>query len=131
MNDKTFRVLIADSRAHARSAMRLLLAQEPDVVVVGEAADVDTALATVSACRPDLVLLDWELLPQRPGQNGDAALHGLRAASPELFVVALSGLPEARREALAASADVFVSKGDPPEKLLAAVEDCRRRLRRS
>ena len=48
-------------------------------------------------------------------------------ASPESFVVALSGLPEARREALAAGADAFVSKGDPPEKLLAAVRGCRRK----
>ena len=39
-----------------------------------------------------------------------------------LNVIALSGLPEARHEALAAGADDFVSKGDPPEKLLAAVE---------
>jgi DNA-binding NarL/FixJ family response regulator len=121
--DKIVSVLIADSRAHARSAMRLLLAQEPDVVVVGEAADVDTAVSVVAACRPDVVLLDWEL----PGQNGDSAVDDLRAASPESFVIALSGLPEARQEALAAGIDSFVSKGDPPEKLLAAVEGRRKR----
>jgi DNA-binding NarL/FixJ family response regulator len=126
MNDKIVSVLIADSRAHARSAMRLLLAQQPDVVVVDEAADVDAAISAIAACRPDVVLLDWELARQSPGQNGDAALGDLRVASPESFVIALSGLPEARREALAAGADGFVSKGDPPEKLLAAVESCRR-----
>jgi DNA-binding NarL/FixJ family response regulator len=127
MDDKIVSVLIADSRAHTRSAMRLLLAQEPDVVVVGEAADVDAAVASIVACRPDVVLLDWELLRQSPGQNGDSAVDDLRAASPESFVIALSGLPEARQEALAAGADAFVSKGDPPEKLLAAVGGCRRK----
>ena len=126
MNANMVRVLIADSRVHARSAMRLLLAQEPNVVVVGEAADVDAAISAIAACRPDVVLLDWELTRQRTGRNGDAALGDLRVASPESFVIALSGLPEARREALAAGADAFVSKGDPPEKLLAAVGSCRR-----
>jgi DNA-binding NarL/FixJ family response regulator len=126
MNDKVVSVLIADSRVHARSAMRLLLAQEPDVVVVGEAADVDAAISAIAACRPDVVLLDWGLTRQSPGQNGDSALDHLRVASPESFVIALSGLPEARREALVAGADAFVSKCDPPEKLLAAVGGCRR-----
>ena len=126
MNANMVRVLIADSRVHARSAMRLLLAQEPNVVVVGEAADVDAAISAIAACRPDVVLLDWELTRQRTGRNGDAALDDLRVASPESLVIALSGLPEARREALAAGADAFVSKGDPPEKLLAAVGSCGR-----
>ena len=127
MDDRIVSVLIADSQAHARSAMSLLLAQEPDVVVVSEAADVDAAVSAVSACRPDVGLLDWQLPRQLPGQNGGSALDDLRRASPELFVVALSGLPEARQEALAAGADAFVSKGDPPEKLLAAVRGCRRK----
>jgi DNA-binding NarL/FixJ family response regulator len=126
MNDKTVSVLIADSRVHARSAIRLLLAQVSGVVVVGEAADVDAAVSAIAACRPDVVLLDWELTRQSPERNRDAALDELRLASPESFVIALSGLPEARREALAAGADAFVSKGDPPERLLAAVGSCRR-----
>jgi DNA-binding NarL/FixJ family response regulator len=126
VNDKIVSVLIADSRVHARSAMRLLLAQEPDVVVVGEAADVDAAISAIAVCRPDVVLLDWELTRPSPERNRDAALDELRLASPESFVIALSGLPEARREALAVGADAFVSKGDPPEKLLAAVGSCGR-----
>jgi len=123
MNDRIVSVLIAESRTHARSAMRLLLAQEPDIVVVGEAADADAAVAAIAACRPDVVLLDWSL----SRQNGNAAMDDLRAASPESFVIALSGLPEAHQEALEAGVDSFVSKGDPPEKLLAAVESCRRK----
>ena len=122
---KIISVLIADNRTHARSAMRLLLAQEPDVIVVGEAADVDAAVATIAACRPDVVLLDWDLSKQ----NGNSAVDDLRAASPKSFVIALSGLPEARQEALAAGVDSFVSKGDPPEKLLEAVKSCGRKWR--
>ena len=121
MDSRIVSVLIADSRLHARSAMRLLLAQEPGVVVVGEAADVDEAVSAVVACCPDVVLFDWDLPRQSPGQDPNSAVSKLRAALPGLFVIALSGQPEARQEALAAGADAFVSKGDPPEKLLEAV----------
>ena len=45
----------------------------------------------------------------------------LRGIRPDLPVIALSGWPEARRASLDAGADAFVSKGDPPEQLLAAI----------
>ena len=121
MNDKRMRVLIADDQPQVCSALRLLLMQEPDIAIVGEAEDVEQALERVAVQRPDLVLLDWEL----PGQNGDSALIKLRTAQPELVVIALSGRPEARRAALAAGADAFVSKGDPPERLLTVVDEYR------
>ena len=115
------RVLVADDQPHVRSALRLLLAQEPGITVVSEAADAEQALRMMVQQRPDLVLLDWEL----PGQNSVAMLHALRALRPRLRVIALSGRPEARQAALDAGADGFVSKGDPPERLLAAVGECR------
>jgi DNA-binding NarL/FixJ family response regulator len=121
MNDKRMRVLIADDQPQVCSALRLLLMQEPDIAIVGEAEDMEQALERIAGQRPDLVLLDWEL----PGQNGDSALVELRTAWPELVVIALSGRPEARRAALAAGADAFVSKGDPPEQLLAVVDEYR------
>jgi DNA-binding NarL/FixJ family response regulator len=114
------RVLIADDQPHVRSALLLLLRQEPDVAVVGQADDTNQALELAAARQPDLVLLDWEL----PGRGGTATLDRLQAARPGLLVIALSGRPEARRAALAAGVDAFVSKGDPPERLLAAVKGC-------
>ncbi|MBC7334651.1 MAG: response regulator transcription factor [Clostridia bacterium] len=117
MRERTLRVLIADGRARVRSALRLLLIQEPGVSVVGEAEDAARALSLALERRPDLVLLDWEL----PPLGGPAVLARLRTARPGLAVIALSGWPEARRAALASGVDAFVSKGDPPERLLAAV----------
>jgi len=64
-----------------------------------------------------LVLLDWEL----PDRGGAVALSHVRAAWPHSAVLAFSGRPEAREAALAAGADAFVSKGDPPEHLLEAL----------
>ena len=48
-------------------------------------------------------------------------LMALRAACPALAVIVLSGQPEAEGSALAAGADAFVSKADPPEQVLAAI----------
>jgi DNA-binding NarL/FixJ family response regulator len=113
-------VLLADDQAKVRSALRLLLDHQTDVEVLGEAVNATGLVDWVKAASPDLVLLDWEL----PGFSPEA-LRSLREACPSLAVIALSGQPGARREALDAGADGFVSKGDPPEQLLAAVDTCR------
>jgi DNA-binding NarL/FixJ family response regulator len=111
------RVLIADDQAPVRSAMKLALNQRPGKTVVDEAEDLVQVLNLTGGRRPDLVLLDWEL----PRRGGQAALRGLHAAWPGLAVIALSGRPEARQAALSAGARAFVSKGDPPDRLLEAV----------
>jgi CheY-like chemotaxis protein len=122
--------MIADDQPQVRSALMLLLRQEPDVTVVGEADDAAQVLELATGQRPDLVLLDWELPGARAvadsAGSGRRLLPALRACCPSLKVIALSGRPEARQAALTAGVDAFVSKGDPPERLLAAVNGCRR-----
>ena len=110
-------VLVADDQAQVRSALRLVLEQQPNIRVLGEAIDFMGLLDWARACCPDVVLLDWELL----GFGGDDSLTVLRRHCPRLAVIALSGRPEAREAALDAGVDAFVSKGDPLERLLAAV----------
>jgi DNA-binding NarL/FixJ family response regulator len=116
------RILLADDRPQVRSALRFLLEHEPGLAVVGEARDAGDLLAKVRLCRPEVVLLDWELPePQASGptpRSRSPLLSSLRLASPQLSVVALSGRPESSRLALDSGADAFVSKGDPPERLL-------------
>ena len=115
------RVLLADGKPALRSAMRLLLEQEADVNIVAEVADAETLLAAAEQVRPDLVLLDWDL-PGLQGSNTAASVFGsLNACCPNVKIVVLSGRPEAGRPALAAGANSFVSKADPPERLLAAL----------
>lgn len=116
-------ILLADDEPKVRSALRLLLEQDPALSVVGEAADAGQVLDRLQGFCPDLLLLDWEL----PGQQGGRLFGLVRTCCPALAVVALSGRPEARRAALAAGADAFVSKGDPPERLLAAIDEYRRK----
>lgn len=111
------RLLIADRQAATRSALKILLREEPGLDVVGEAADSQELLALAESHRPDIVLLDWDL----PGQPVAHLLAALRGLNSRPSVVILSGRPELEPTARAAGADAFVSMGDPPRRLLAAL----------
>jgi DNA-binding NarL/FixJ family response regulator len=116
------RILIADDWPNVQTALRVLLEQQAGLVVVGEVVDARELLAQIEANCPDVVLLGWEL----PGLVGAELLPAVRRVCPDTFVVVLSGRPDARRAALAAGADVFVSKVAPPERLLSAILDLKR-----
>ena len=55
----------------------------------------------------------------------------LRTLIPNAQVIVLSGQPQVRHQALACGADAFISKMDPPDKLLHALSTCQRRWQRS
>ncbi len=114
------RVLLADDQFEVRSALRLLLEQELQAEVVGEAASAASLLSRVELARPDLVILDWEL----PGKPGAKLVGALRARWPHLAIVVLSVGPEVGLAALAAGADAFVSKAEPPSNLVAVLPHC-------
>jgi DNA-binding NarL/FixJ family response regulator len=116
-NQPSIHILLADDEPMLCSALRLRLEQEPGLKVVGEAAEASSAQQQAAHLRPDLLLLDWEL----PGAIGASLLDSLHTAAPAMRSIALSSRPEARPLALAAGADAFVSKGDPPDCLLAAI----------
>jgi CheY-like chemotaxis protein len=80
----------------------------------------------VSAANPDLLLLDWELPELKGADAGKRLLASLHGYHPHLLIIVLSGRPESSRSALAAGATAFVSKTEPPEKLLAALQSLRR-----
>ncbi len=114
------RILIADGQDRVRFALRVLLAQQPGLQVAGEASYGAGLLAQACAAGADLVLVDWEL----PGLAEAGGLPALRRACSTLQVVVLSSRPGVRQAARAAGADAFVSKGDPPERLLTVVRRC-------
>lgn len=111
------RVLLADDEPTLCSALRLLLDQEPRLLVVGEAAESGNTLQQVATLQPDVLLLDWEL----PGAPTAALVRALHTAVPGVRIIAMSSRPEAQRAALAAGAAAFVSKGDPPDCLLETI----------
>jgi DNA-binding NarL/FixJ family response regulator len=115
----TIRVLLADDQAMVRAGLRLLLSGEPDIEVVGEAADGHEAVAQAARLRPHVVLTDIRM----PGLDGLAATRRILAADPAARVLVLTtfDLDEYVYEALRVGASGFVLKDDPPEQLIAAV----------
>jgi DNA-binding NarL/FixJ family response regulator len=120
--DRALRILIADDEPNVRFALRVLLGQQAEFRTAGEAADAGNLLTQMEADCPDVVLLDWDL----GGVMGDDLLPAMRQLCPRTAVIILSGKPGGRLAALAAGADAFISKADPPEQLLAALRSVRR-----
>ena len=116
------RILLADDQPKVRLGLRLLLEQEPDMTVIAEAADFGSLLPQVEESQLDVVLLDWSL----PGSAAAEQLTALRQACLQVAVIVLSAQPGVEEAALAAGADAFVSKADPPEHLLAAISSATR-----
>ena len=111
------KVLLADDQPAVRSALHLLLEQEAGFQVVGEAADATGLLLAAANKGPDLLLLDWEL----PGLPAGQLLRLLRYERPSLKIIAMSSKPEAQQAALNAGVHAFVSKSEPPERVLAII----------
>ena len=115
----TLRIVIADREATTRAALRMLLHEEPGLLVVGQAGDGQELLDSVRETHPDLVLLDWDL----PGPPVEALLSDLQVLNERPAVIVLGARQELRNQTLAAGADAFVYQGNPPSHLLAAIRD--------
>lgn len=112
------RILLADNDRRVCSALHLLLKSDRNLTVIGESEDVASLISQIEELKPDLVLLDWEL----PGKPDAALIQGMHQTGAYTKIIALSSRPEAEQEALDASADFFVSKVDPPQSLLSALD---------
>ncbi|MET7850930.1 response regulator transcription factor [Streptomyces avermitilis] len=117
----TIRVLLADDQALLRSAFRVLVDSEPDMEVVGEAADGAEAARLAGETQADVVLMDIRM----PGTDGLAATR-LISADPGLAHVRVVMLTtfevdEYVVQSLRAGASGFLGKGSEPEELLNAI----------
>ena len=109
------RVYLASAMLSERSALRILLL-DMNMEIAGEANNWSTTLAETPKCRADMLVADWDLLPAAPS----TALDELRRACPEALVIILISHLEARQQAaLSIGADVFISKGEIPERVVA------------
>ena len=111
------RVLIADDSVRTRAGLRVLFATYPQVLIVGEAADGQAALALAALYRPDVVLLDLHM----PLLDGFQVAQSIKRLWPDIAVVVLTVCAAEQSAALAAGADAFVIKGTSPERLLSAI----------
>src|SRR5207247_262887 len=113
------RVLIVDDHAVVRAGLRLLLNVEPDIEVIGEAADGLDALLVDRELEPDVVLMDLLM----PGLSGIEATRSLLRVRPEAKVLVLSMQDDPRyvREAFAAGATGYVLKEAADTEVVGAV----------
>ena len=119
----TARVLVADDQPLVRAGLAEILSTDPDLEVVGTAADGHEALELAIQLRPDLVFMDIRM----PRLDGLAATRRLLAEVPEARVVVLTtfDIDEYVFEALRSGASAFLLKDEPPEAILAAVHAVR------
>jgi len=80
------KVVVADDHAIVREGVRMILAREQDIEVVGEAGDGQQALDLVASLRPQVVIMDISM----PGMGGVEATQRLKAKHPEVQVLALT-----------------------------------------
>ena len=107
------RVFVADANPQERTALRLVLL-DLKMEMAGEAADWVTTLAQAPVSHTDMLLIDWDMLPNSPTM----ALDELRRACPAALVIVLISHLDARQQAaLSAGADAFISKGETPERV--------------
>jgi DNA-binding NarL/FixJ family response regulator len=116
---KDIGVLLVDDRPAMRRGLRMWLEIEPEVSVVGEAADGEEAVSLAEKLRPDVVLMDVKM----PGVDGIEATGKLQAVDPCIAVVILSLYDDidTRARARNAGAAAFVAKHRIKPELLVTI----------
>lgn len=116
---RRIRVLLVDDHSVMRQGLAMLLGEESDIEVIGEAADGLDAIEAAGNLRPDVVLMDCSL----PRLDGVGATGALVAADPDVCVIGLSMFEEVdrARAMIDAGAVAYVSKSGNPAGLLETI----------
>jgi two-component system NarL family response regulator len=113
------RILVADDHLVARIGVSTILDMQPDMTVVGQAADGEQAVAMYENCLPDVTLLDLRM----PNMSGVSAATVIRGRHPDAKIVVLTtyGGEEDIRRALAAGVKAYLTKDVLHDELLNAI----------
>lgn len=113
------RVFIADDHALLRSGLRLFVAAQPDMEVVGEAGDLAETKRGIAATKPDVLTLDISM----PGATGMVSISAIRALDPALRILAVTmhDDPAYVRTALALGAAGYIVKSAADSELISAI----------
>ena len=115
------RVFVVDDQSNVRTGLKMLLALEPDMRVVGEAQSGVEAIASALTRQADVVVMDYEM----PGLNGIETIQALRGNGIDASVVLLTLHDDVgiRTQAALAGAHNFVTKHESAARLTAAIRD--------
>ncbi len=114
-------VFLADDQTLVRAGFRMIIDAQPDMAVVGEAADGLEVVEELRRVRPDVVLMDVRM----PGLDGIEATRRVVTEGTDARIVMLTtfDLDEYVYEAMKAGASGFLLKTAPPHQLTAAIRD--------
>ncbi|MFL6588267.1 MAG: response regulator [Luteimonas sp.] len=120
----TIRVFLVDDHALVRTGLRMILANETDIEVIGEAESGEEALPLIRRLKPDIVLCDLHL----PGVSGLEVTERVVRGQPETRVIVVSILEDGPmpRRMIEAGASGYVGKGGDAAELVRAVRDVAR-----
>jgi DNA-binding NarL/FixJ family response regulator len=123
VDDEVTRIVLVDDHALVRQGVRELLESEPDLHVVGEAGDSETAVNLVVTLRPHVVLLDVEII----GDDVTTTVERMRTSAPESEILILSMYdgPQLLQRLLALNIRGYLLKSAGRAELVAAVRTAR------
>jgi len=115
------RILIVDDDARFRKILRGMLADDPDLEVIGEAVSGETSILLAGKLKPDVVLMDIRM----PGMNGLDATRLLKKEMPDLRTIMLTifDIDEYRQAALKAGAVSYIQKKSINGDLIPAIKE--------
>ena len=113
------RILLVDDHLVVRMGLALMIDRQPDMELVGEAENGETAIALARELRPDVIIMDIQM----PVMNGAEATRKIRADNPEAKILVLTtfGMTADAAHALDAGALGAISKDCAQDRLLAAI----------
>jgi len=120
----TIRILIADDHAIVREGLRTLIASEPGMELVGEAADGIEVVSLARSLEPDVILMDLVM----PHKDGLEAISEIKHENPEMCILVLTSFAEEDKvfPAIRAGALGYLLKDSSPQQLLQAIYDVHR-----
>lgn len=112
-------IFLVDDHMVLREGLKTLINAQPDMAVIGEAGDGETAWQQVQLCRPDVVIMDISM----PTMNGIQATERLKQANPEVKVLVLSVHEDTSylRQMLTVGASGYILKHTAAEALIRAI----------
>jgi len=121
MTEELIRVFIADDHPIVRQGLEIVINSQPDMKLVGQAAEGNEALMLIREMNPDVVVMDLKM----PVKDGLATIEELKKSGLDIPVLVLTSFPDDDQviSAIQSGANGVILKDTPPEQLVNAIRD--------